>query len=257
MITSPLLPENEKLRKLYQIENEIALDLVNYILTGKNHSCKAYHHYGKCEDRAVLKFKQIFMKVLKINLPIHVIPLLLFRRKQLLTEPVQTLKKFVINILRSVMFLTGFVIISQLIQCYGSRLFPWLPTKQLHMLSFAFSGVAMAFEQPHKRVELNYFTLPKVAECIWNLLCSRKLAGDIPKQEHIVFALSFGLIAMAYDEGKSNVSMKGFTSKICGYLWKKTELQGKDENQENIKSKDSSNEIKNEQDNKNQEQKLA
>ena len=47
------------------------------------------------------------------------------------------------------------------------------------------SGFGIAFEQPHKRVDITYFCLPKTFEAIWNMLEKRHFVKTLPKQEVI------------------------------------------------------------------------
>ena len=67
--------------QLLKAESEISKDLLNYILTGQNHNCKSYHIHGTCSDRMIKKTGRVFKSLLKINIPIHVIPALIFKLK--------------------------------------------------------------------------------------------------------------------------------------------------------------------------------
>jgi hypothetical protein len=49
------------------------------------------------------------MGLFRINIPIHVIPALIFKLKELKKKPATSAVKLAINILRSVLFLTSFV----------------------------------------------------------------------------------------------------------------------------------------------------
>ena len=64
-------------------EQMIASELLDYMMFGTRYSCKAYHYYGGCNDRMLKKVQLVFMALLKINLPIHVIPILIFKLNQL------------------------------------------------------------------------------------------------------------------------------------------------------------------------------
>eukprot|EP00347_Sterkiella_histriomuscorum_P000202 403376789 len=208
-------------------ENQAALQLVDYMMSGKKYGCQAYHINSTCNQRIWEKFHIVFMKLLKINLPIHIIPLLLFKLKQLKQKPIQTFLKLVFNLVRSAMFLTSFVLSIFMVQCYGSRLFPNLSIKSLHILSSLFAGLGIAFEQAHKRVEITYFCLPRNCENIYNTLDSRNLVLYLPGQDALCFAVAMGMIAMCYSEGKNSFTLRGFTAKACKYLWTDTQSQNK------------------------------
>lgn len=67
--------------KMASAEGEICKDLLNHMLTGVQHSCKAYHIYGDCNDRMYKKTLDVFKAVFKINIPIHVLPAIIFKLK--------------------------------------------------------------------------------------------------------------------------------------------------------------------------------
>lgn len=54
------------------------------------------------------------------------------------------------------------------------------PIGQLNYLSVILSGFGIAFEQPHKRVEITLYCIPKTLEAIWNYLEKRNLVMTIP-----------------------------------------------------------------------------
>ena len=82
----------------------------------------------------------------RINIPIHVIPALIFKLRQMAKSPITTTAKLAVNILRSVMFLTSFVMSIIGFQCYGPKIFPSLSIKSIHLISILFSGFGIAFE---------------------------------------------------------------------------------------------------------------
>lgn len=51
----------------------------------------------------------VFLSLLKINVPIHVIPMLIFKLKELRGSPARTLLKLLLNVMKSMLFLTSFV----------------------------------------------------------------------------------------------------------------------------------------------------
>ena len=100
-----------------------------------------------------------------------------------LLRPVETIKRLVINIIRSVLFLASFTQSIFLIQCYGGHFLPSATMTTLNRICAAVSGFGIAFEQPHKRVDITYFCVPKSLEALWNLLEKRNLVRSIPGQE--------------------------------------------------------------------------
>jgi hypothetical protein len=61
--------------------------------------------------------------------------------------------------------------------------------------------LGIAFEQPHRRVDITYYCLPRSLEILWNMLKNREIIrGDLPFQNELLIALSFGLIAYKFSE---------------------------------------------------------
>ena len=161
----------------------------------------------------------------RINIPIHVIPALIFKLKQLAKSPITTTAKLAVNILRSVMFLTSFVMSIVGFQCYGPKIFPSLSVKSIHLISILFSGFGIAFEQPHRRKEITYYCLPRSLEALWNFLEKRKIVKTFKYQDVVIFSLSMGLIAMCYGDGSKPLVLRGFTLKACKSLWDDTPVK--------------------------------
>lgn len=87
------------------------------------------------------------------------------------------------------MFLTSYIMLANLGQdlsrlpglrnlCHRDGLLP-VPLRQLILNGISTFGIA--FEQPHRRVDITYYCMPRSLECFWNLLKNRKLIkNDIP-----------------------------------------------------------------------------
>ena len=58
---------------------------------------------------AFIVSKKVFSKALKFYLPIHMLPVIIFKRSRLMKEPLQVIKKLVKNIFMSCLFLTLYV----------------------------------------------------------------------------------------------------------------------------------------------------
>jgi hypothetical protein len=49
------------------------------------------------------------------------------------------------------------------------------------MLTNALATFAIAFEQPHRRVDITYYCMPRSVEILWNMLKNRRLVRkDFP-----------------------------------------------------------------------------
>ena len=66
-----------------QNEKESALMLIDHMLRGTYFPCKCYHVDGSCRDRFLYKTAQVFRGLLKVCIPVHVVPTLMFKLKTL------------------------------------------------------------------------------------------------------------------------------------------------------------------------------
>jgi hypothetical protein len=167
----------------------------------------------------VAKTVAVFLSLLKINVPIHVIPLIFFKLKELKGRPARTLLKLLLNIMKSMLFLTSFVSSIHILQCYGEAVYSRSTRRGLLMVSSAISGFGIAFESPHKRSEVTYYCLPKAIEAVWNSLERRGLIRTLPGQPIITFALCMGIIGMCFGDGSKPRTLKGLSLKSSRTLW--------------------------------------
>ncbi len=128
-------------------EIQSAHHLLKYILqVGDTFPCSCYHSNISCNSRIQQKFLLVMTALLKINVPIHVIPAVLFKTKDLKERPIKTFKKLLGNLAKSVLFLTTFVMTIFLLQCYGKKISTRISITNLNKLSCLISGFGIAFE---------------------------------------------------------------------------------------------------------------
>lgn len=94
----------------------ISEELKQHIIKGGFLDCKDFHDHS-CAWEALVRFAVVFKNAYKYYLPIHIIPLLIFKRKKLMTEPLKTLKYTLINYLKSVCFMSLYVCILKFSMC--------------------------------------------------------------------------------------------------------------------------------------------
>ena len=64
-------------------ESQTSKQLLDYIVLGKDYTCDIYHMHQQCNHRQGQKMLNVIKALLKINVPIHVIPLLIYKLKAL------------------------------------------------------------------------------------------------------------------------------------------------------------------------------
>ena len=84
--------------------------------------------------------------------------------------------------MRSVMFMTTFVmsIVSFYEVVPHTPLRRWLSANRRNLLISVLATFSIALEQPHRRVDICYYVVPRTFEIFWNMLKNRKLVCDFP-----------------------------------------------------------------------------
>ena len=83
--------------------------------------CK-YQHAGSCERDAFIKFVTVFKMALKLYIPIHGLPTLIFKRRRFRTEPMKITYNLVKNIFKSSLFLSLYVSVFWYFTCVFKNL---------------------------------------------------------------------------------------------------------------------------------------
>ena len=87
---------------------------------GKNVPCSAIHAHS-CEREALNRFIIVFKMATKLYAPIHALPVLIFKRKQLKLEPMRVFLKTLKAIMRSTTFLALYIASFWYVFCLLSR----------------------------------------------------------------------------------------------------------------------------------------
>ena len=107
----------------------------------------------------------------------------------------KVLIKLGVNIGRSSLFMTSFCLgwltCHELLQ--RTRLHKTWSTANRNFLVSLILPFSIAWEQPHKRVEINYFVFPKGVEMFWNMLKNRRLVNEFKGSEVSQIDLLFKL----------------------------------------------------------------
>ena len=98
--------------------------------------------------------------------------------------PIRPILKLIWNIFRSVMFLTTFV---GSILAMNELSYHFLRNKigfyRRNVIISFLATAGIACEQPHRRVDITYYVMPRSLEIIWEMLKNRRLVRDIPGQD--------------------------------------------------------------------------
>ena len=115
----------------------------------------------------------------KTYLIIHLIPLLLFKRKELRNKPIRTIYNFLKGYLRSMSFILWFVFFGTKGLCDMKKFnnpehtgilyrillfFPNFSTALCFSLMSGFASTGVLFEAPNRRLELAQYMFPRILE---------------------------------------------------------------------------------------------
>ena len=149
---------------------------------------------------------------LKFYFPLHFIPLL-FRYKQVLKKPWETIKTALKGCVRSTMVLAAMVLIAKIVICSYVNLTKKLD-RNLMTVSSAFVTLAAFIETPARISEMGLYVMPRFFDAFWKFLKRRGLATDIPYGQVILFSAAMSAIMYSYKYEQDNI--KPMYKTICG-----------------------------------------
>ncbi|THH14186.1 hypothetical protein EW146_g6121 [Bondarzewia mesenterica] len=196
------------------------------------------HHYGpcaavhpsfdSCRDVPLDRFLSVFKWMLPIYGALHFIPMMLFKRKSFVQEPLKMLLRAGWGTTRSAAFLGTFVVIYQSFFCYKHHLYEvllalrqspssvikpplWLIrfwiSKPSFWLGGLLSGLSLFVEARRRRGELAMYVLPKGLESVWVMARGKGLVfrtGEFG--EALLTAIGMGMVMSTYQNDPEHLS---------------------------------------------------
>jgi len=112
--------------------------------------------------------------------------------------PLRPLIRLILNLFRSVLFMTSFIQLNAIGQYYPG---PLLGYHKRAILLSLITPISIALEQAHRRSDITYFVMPRSFEALWNMLKNRKIVrADYPSMNCLILAFSFAVIAYKFSE---------------------------------------------------------
>lgn len=144
----------------------------------------------------VVKFFNIFKNTWKMYFFVHLIPVVLYKRKDLKKKPLRSIVKFVLGWLRSMLFVCGFALISRRAWCRGisngkisySTILGW----------YGLAACAILIEAPSRMSEYPMNLLPRYFESMPTFFGKMKLFPNIPFGMNMMAGIAFALVASVY-----------------------------------------------------------
>lgn len=184
--------------------------------TGQYVPCSQMHE-GSCEIHALKRFFVMVPKALKVYGPVHLVPLLLFKLKQLRSNPKEASLKFLLGLVRSMAFISTYMSLEKIAECYCTVLFQGTRFFNPFLVSLVATH-AIYLETPHRRHELALYLLPRALETIWNIAEKANYVKAVPCGEVGLFMLGLGLMMSFYqaDQEYLPYSYKAYLAKLLG-----------------------------------------
>ena len=144
----------------------------------------------------------------KINFPIHVLPFLIFKLKSLkgVKQALLAMLKLVVNMMRSIMFMTTYVSSICVTQQMADFIGPPLSVSNysVNQVIGIISTMSIAWEQTHRQKDLVLFIIPSALESYGEMLKNRKLVTrEIPS--YALIALACAVIGFRFSEENSEI----------------------------------------------------
>ncbi|CAD8124066.1 unnamed protein product [Paramecium sonneborni] len=186
------------------------------IQSGTPFSCEIVHPGQSCEMNILLNLPRIMKSNAKVYLPVHLIPFLLYKRKQLIKNPISTISRALVSYFKSICFLSFMVQILRYNWCKQKNLLkkvdPFVPSSGGFISSFA-----LLLESNTRAMEICLSIVPRFCETVVNLLKSRGKMINIPHGDVIVFSFVIAIIHYYYQHDPK--SLKSTYYKVFEKIW--------------------------------------
>ena len=155
-------------------------------------------HPGQSHVGHMLTFlKEGILRALPVYVPVYVLPLLVFRMKDIVRSPLRALSLTSLGIFRSSLFLSAYCTACWFTSC--------MVTTQLHSTSNVngliagwVGGCMVLIEKKSRRIELALYVLAQAIPAVYRYLHDRFHLPFIPHAEAAVFVASIAVIMAAY-----------------------------------------------------------
>ena len=193
-----------------KINHQVALDRA--LQDGFYATCEHLHD-NSCEAHNLVKVINIMKASSKMYFLVHLIPVLIFKRKQLRKQPVHTIAKMLFGWIKSVSFVCIYALISRIGYCKLTNDHKFNRNIFIVLITIAQAGIFL--EARGRAMEIAMYVTPKYLETLPVFLGKMHLWPNIPLGINLITALSFGILANCY-----------FTESQCIKSYLRTVLRG-------------------------------
>lgn len=166
-------------------------------------------HQDGCMKHAIKDFFQSIPAFAKLYFPIHVTPIIIFRRKLLVQRPKRVLKSLLKNTVFSTAFLATMVMLAKYVICFLRNFSHRPPPVQTRIPAIAgfVCGLGILFERANRRKELTLFLIPHTLYALYQWALQRKLVKHVHYSSVVLFSLSMVSVMHAYERERDSLSL--------------------------------------------------
>ena len=182
-----------------EITPEIAQQFINGKFIGWD-----FIHDHTWEYEAVDRFWRVLNLAWKFYLPVHAIPMVIFKFKMLKQQPMKFLYVMAKNTVRSCLFLSTYIAVFKYLLWFFKNTTGNCGKQTVGLAGF-FSGFALLWEPLDRRTELALYFLPRFLETFWKWLKQNSYVVPIPYGEVMLFAFAMSVLMYWYQYEKDNI----------------------------------------------------
>ena len=140
----------------------------------------------------------------KIFVPIHLAPVLLFKRNQLKRHPLKVLKALLKNIIRSTAWISVYVCLLWYFYCFFRKLRQKTDKYNIN-LAASVCWIALYLDSANRRTEMALYMIPRMFESGLSFLENFGYIKSPPNAEVLAFAIGPSLLMYFYQNESKNI----------------------------------------------------
>ena len=165
--------------------------------------CSVFHTHS-CHSNAIRKFLIIFKMASTFYIPMHLFPVIVYKRDKILSEPLKILKNLLTGIVRSSLFVSVCISLFWYLICIFKNLRRRTDYVNILLASFICS-FSILFEPAGRRIEIALYFLPRFLESVFLFFEKRGYIKSIENGEVVLFATAMSFLMYCYQNEEKNI----------------------------------------------------
>jgi hypothetical protein len=183
----------------------------------------SHYHDNSCLMAKAAKMTHVLKYTGRLYFVIHLIPFLLFKRKEFRKNFLGTTLKLLKGWARSMLFIESYCFVSRMGWC--NTVIDGKINKFRAALPIFFSTFGILFEAPARRGEIAMYVFPRYIESLKTFLGKMRLWPEIPMGGKLLFGLAIGIIANTFLQDERSVKKH--------FRWLLKYIMGESDNNDN------------------------